>query len=323
LLPWLALFTLLTMPRVVFSKVLQSNFRMKEIFFIDFSNFGVAAITVFVLLTKHEISSAQDVIRITVLTGLLSSIVATILVRPYLNFRLRYSRDMLSRISYFVRYQAAMGLTSAFQQNFDTLVVAPFTNAAGVAIYTGAKMLLRGFDVIRETMTLFVFPAASKYYSRGEMQTLRSIVEKSTSLLYLALIPIGIVLEIFAPTIFHLLYGSKFDASVPLFRILLVVLIVFPVQMVFATTLSGMGKIKEMFRFFVIGLLTNAIVAVVLLSTIGISGAAIAFVVAGATIATQMFFYMRKHVGFSVANLFKRGFLDSVRYLQAMRGARS
>ncbi len=321
LLPWLALLAILTMPRVVFSKVLQGNFRMREIFFVEFANFGVAGIVLVVLLLSGHIHSALDVIKITVATGLLSSMVATMLVRPYIKIRFRYSRAMLSKISNFVRYQAAMGLVSTAQQNFDTLIVSGFTGATGTAVYSTAKMLFRGFYVVRETMTLFVFPAVSKYHSRNDIPTLRTILEKSVSFLYLIFIPLGIALAFGAPIIFHLFYGTKYDASVPIFRILIIAVTVFPLQMVFGSALSGMGRIKELFRMFVVSLVVDVTVSVVLLAMIGIPGAAIAFVVMSAVQAIMFFLYMRKEIGISTRRLFTRGFSDTLHYLRDHLGS--
>ncbi len=316
LLPWLAVFAILTMPRVVFSKVLQGNFRMKEIFFVDFSNFGVASIILGILLFLNRIHSALDVIQITVATGFLSSLVATVLVRKFLRFRLQFSRTMLSRISSFVRYQAAMGVVSTAQQNFDTLIVSGFTGAAGAAVYSSAKLIFRGFDVVRDTMGLFVFPAASKYHSRNDLGTLRTILEKSVSFLYLALIPIGIILAIGALLLVHVLFGTKYDASIPIFRVLLIATLVFPMQMVFGSALSGMGKIKELFRMFLISFVTSSTIATVLLATIGITGAAIGFLTAITLMGLQYLLFIRKEVGVSMPRLFSRGFFDALQYVR-------
>ncbi len=316
LLPWLAFFAFFTIPRVVVVKILQTNFQMKKIFFVDFANFGVAGILLGVLLVKGSIHVALDVVHITVFTGLLSSIVATILVRPHLKFRMRYSRAMLARISNFVRYQVAMGVTTTAQQNIDTLLVSGFTGATGAAIYGSAKMLFRAYDIVRETMSLFVFPAASKYHSRNDYLTLRTILEKSVSFLYLILIPGGIVLAFGAPLIFHLLYATKYDASIPIFRVLLLATLLFPIQMVFAVAMSGMGKIKELFRMMLIGFVVNVALATVLLATIGIVGAAIAFVVANGVQAILFFFYVRREVGVGFSQLLVRGSYDAVRFLR-------
>jgi O-antigen/teichoic acid export membrane protein len=319
LIPYLALFALFTMPRVVFGKVLQTRFRMKEIFFVDFANFGVASVTLVVFLSLGMIHSAEDVIRVTMATGLLSSLVATILVRPFMSYRMKYSRSMLSRISEFVRYQAAMGVVSTAQQNFDILIVSGFTGAIGAAIYNGAKMLFRGFDIVRETMTLFVFPASSKYYSRGDILTLRTIIEKSVGFLYLLLVPAGLILELVAPMIFHLLYGTKFDSSIPIFRVLLISALFMPVQMVFNVTMTGMGKIKEAFRMFSITLIVNVVIAWSLLAlTHSLVAPAIAFVVATIVQTTQLSFYLRRQIDLRPKELWRRGFGDAWNFVLSL-----
>ncbi len=320
LIPYLVLLAVVTMPRVIFSKVLQSRFRMRELFFIDSANFGLASIAICILLPLGLVHSAEDVVRITVASGAVSSLLAIILVRPYLTFRFVYTRSMLRRISEFVRYQAAMGIVSTAQQNFDTLIVAGFTGAAGAGIYNGAKMLFRGFDIVRETMTLFVFPASSKYHSRGDAVTLRTILEKSVSFLFMTLVPVAIVLEIGAPLIFHLIYGAKYDASIPIFRVLLIAAAFFPVQMVFQVTMTGMGKIREAFRFFSLTFIVNAALATTLLATTGsLIGAAIAFVVATMVQTVQLYVYIRREVGFDTHRLFSRGFRDALSFARSIR----
>ncbi|GEM_PF-3115158 len=323
LIPYLALFALFTMPRVVFGKVLQTRFRMKEIFFVDFANFGVASIALIVLLSSGKIRTAQEVIEVTMVTGLLSSIVAMILVRPFIQYRIRYSRAMMSRISEFVRYQAAMGVVSTAQQNFDMLIVSAFTGAIGAAVYNSAKLLFRGFDVVRETMTLFVFPASSKYYSRGDLSTLRTIVEKSVGFLYLLLIPAGILLAVGSPFIYHVLYGAKYDASIPIFRVLLLAALFFPIQMVFNVTMTGMGKIKEAFRMFLVTLLVNATLATVLLAvTHSLKGPAIAFVVGSIVQTVQLSLYLRREISIKPGKLWSRGIADASSYVKSrLKGA--
>ena len=324
LLPWLAIFAFLTMPRVVFSKVLQGNFRMKEIFFVDFSNFGVASLVLGSLLLLGRVHSALDVIQITVATGFLSSLVATMLVHKYLRFRIRFSRAMFSRISSFVRYQAAIGLVSTAQQNFDTLIVSGFTGAVGAAVYGSAKLLFRAYDILRDTMGLFVFPAASKYYSRDDLSTLRTILEKSVSFLYLIAIPLGIILGLGAPILFHILFGGKYDSSVPVFRMLLIVTLVFPLQYVFGAALSGMGKIKQLFRMFLISFAVDAVIASTLLAlTHSLLGAAAAYVITAMVLSVQYYRYLRRTIAFDPHRLFARGIRDAISFARALRESRN
>src|SRR5438094_2353281 len=153
-------------------------------------------------------------------------------------------------------------------------------------------------------MTLFVFPASSKYYSRGDIPTLRTILEKSVSFLYLLLIPVAVLLMIGSPLIFHVIYGAKYDASIPIFRILILAAIFFPIQMVFNVTMTGMGKIREAFRMFTVTLIVNATIAIALLAaTHALEGAAIAFLVATFVQTVQLFLFIRRHVGFDSSQL--------------------
>jgi O-antigen/teichoic acid export membrane protein len=324
LMSYLAIFALFTTPRVVFSKVLQMRFRMKEIFFVDFANFGIASIILVIMMILGKIQNAESVIRVTMVSGLLSSLVAIVLVRPFMRYRPKYSRAMLTRISEFVRYQAAAGLVSSAQQNFDILIVSGFMGAVGVGIYNGAKMLFRGFYIIRDTMILFVFPATSKYHSRGEIGTLRIILEKSVSFLTLGLIPLGIVLAIGAPFIFHILYGVKYDASIPVFRALLLSILFFPMQTVFNAAMAGMGKIKEEFWIFTVSFIVNVIFSFALLAlTHNLVGAAVAFVVASGVQSVQLYLYIQKHVGLNDRQLWIRGFGDFFSYFRSLVARRN
>jgi O-antigen/teichoic acid export membrane protein len=299
LFPLLALFVLTSTPRVIFSKLLQMRFRMRDIFFVDFVNYGLGGLGLGLAVIFHRISVAQDVIWIMIFTAALSSVVATFFGRRHMKLRVRFSGPMFSRIKEFVRYQAITGLVSVFQQNIDSLAVSTFTGAVGAAIYGAAKNVYRMFDVMRDTITLLVFPATSKYYALGDRATVRKIIEKAVGFLYVALIPGLILLFIFTPVLFHLIFGHKFDDSIGVFRILVSGAIVLPIQMVFITTMVGMGRVKEMFRFIASGLTINTVFTVVLLPLIGISGAAIAFVIGNALQASLAYRFIEKEIGFS------------------------
>ncbi len=299
LFPLLALFVLASTPRVIFSKLLQMRFRMRDIFFVDFVNFGLGGLGLGLAVIFHRITEAKDVIWIMIFTATLSSVVATFFGRRHMKLHIQFSGPMFSRIKEFVRYQAITGLVSVFQQNIDSLAVSTFTGAVGAGIYGAAKNVYRMFDVMRDTITLLVFPATSKYYAQGDRVTVRKIIEKAVGFLYLALIPSLIVLFILTPVLFHLIFGQKFDDSIPVFRILVAGACVLPVQMVFITTMVGMGRVREMFRFIASGLAINTILTVILLPLIGITGAATAFVIGNTVQAYLAYRFIEKEIGFS------------------------
>lgn len=317
LIPWLAAFIAVTIPRTFISKILQMRFHVKEIFFIDMANFGLSAVVLTVLALTGRIHTALDVIRVTVLCGLLSSLIALWLGRKDVFVRPRFSRSMTKRIVEFGKYQSGTGIASSLMNSLDVLMVSKFTGPVGAGVYNSAKNLYRLFDIFRDTQTMFVFPASSKYYSRGEFGTLRTMIEKAVSFLYLIMVPLAILLIIFAPTLFEVLYRGKYDDAVPVFQILMAAAIVLPVQMVLSTSMVGFGKMKEFFRVMIVSFAINIVVALALLLTIGVEGAAIAFVVGLTAQAVQFFLIVRREVNFEPRELFFRGWRDAVAFIKS------
>ncbi len=316
LFPVLALYVVVTSPRVIFSKVLQMRFRIRDIFFVDFVNFGFGGIALGIALFLHKIKSAQDVIWIMLFTAILSSLTATLFARSHLKLEARFSRSMFTRIKEFVRYQAVTGVVSVFQQNVDSLAVSMFTGASGAAIYGAAKNVYRMFDVLRDTITLLIFPASSKYYSRGEKAMVQHILEKAIGFLYIALAPSLVLLFFLTPTFYHLIFGAKFDQSIPVFRVLVAGAIVLPIQMAFITTVVGMGRVKEMFRFISFGLAINSIFTIALLPLIGIVGASIGFVVGNTLQACLTYRFIQKEIGFRPRFAIQRAWKDARNFVR-------
>jgi O-antigen/teichoic acid export membrane protein len=319
LIPWLVAFILVTIPRTFISKILQMRFHVKEIFFIDAANFGLSSLALAYLAFNHEIHTALDVIRVTTICGLIASIIALWFGRRDIFVRPRFSRPMTKRIVDFGKYQSGTGVAASLMNSLDLLMVSKFTGPIGAGVYNAAKSLYRLFDIFRDTQTMFVFPASSKYYSRKEFGTLRAIIEKAVSFLYLAMVPLAVLLIVFAPWLFEVLYKGKYDEAVPVFQILMSAAIVLPVQMVLSTSMVGFGKMKDFFRVMIVSFGINAVVALALLLTIGVEGAAIAFVVGLAAQAVQFFLIVKREVNFDTRELFFRGWRDALSFARSKR----
>jgi O-antigen/teichoic acid export membrane protein len=320
LLPSLTLLVLVTAPRVVSYKLLQLRFRMREMFFVDLVNYGTSSLVIVVLVSMGKIHSALDVIQVTIVSNALSATLGIIFARSDMRFVPRFSRKTYNRILDFVRFQSGIGVISVLQQQADTLLVSGFTGPAGVAVYGGAKLFYRGFEIIRDTAALFVFPASSKYYSRGEHTTLKRLLEKAVGFLYLLIVPVAIVLCIAAPYLYHLVYQHKYDSSIPVFQILTIASLFLPLQIVLATAMGGIGKVREAFRIVLVAFLINFSLALILLYSIGIAGAAIAFVAGTGAQAILTLRFMKSEVGFETSGLLKGGIRDGINFLRDKLG---
>lgn len=316
LIPYLLLLVIVTIPRVLASKIFQMRFHAKEQFIIDFFNFGVASIAVLVMAFMNILHSAQDVVNVTIICAVISSLVGIWLARHSLIWKPKYSKPMLKKILQFTRYQSATGTVHVFQQYLDGFLVSSYLGGEALANYTAAKTFYRGYDVLRDTQGMFVFPASSKYFARGEIGTLKKILEKAISFLYMAVIPVGILLVIFAPFIFHLVYGNKFDESINVFRILISIGIVLPIVMVGMASLIGMGKAKEVFRIITGSLTLNTILAVLFIPRLGTTGAALSFVAAMVMQAYFAYREMKKVVPIEFSAMLFRGLTDAKNFVK-------
>lgn len=316
LIPSLVILVIVTIPRVVTSKIFQMRFHTKNLFFVDLINFGGSSIIISVFAFMDKLQTASDVIGITIITGAVSSFLSVILARHDLSWRLRFSKPMLKKIFHFTRYQTATGSVHVFQQNLDSLLVPAFLGVEALANYQVAKFFFKGFDVLRDTQGIFVFPATSKYHAAGDYETLKKIIEKATSFLYILMIPTCIVLIIFAPFLFHILYKGKFDESISVFRILIASGFALPVTMVGMSALVGMGKVKEVFQTIFSSLVINIALAVILLPLIGMNGAAVAFGVSMAAQAIITYRIMKRDVPLTLSAMFLRGIEDGRNFLK-------
>ncbi|MBS1903791.1 MAG: oligosaccharide flippase family protein [Bacteroidetes bacterium] len=317
LIPSLVLLTIVTIPRVVASKIFQMRFHTKELFFMDLIYFGGSSVVVTILAFSGKLSTASDVIFITIISATLSSVYSIIAARHDIIFKPRFSKSMTKKIFEFTRYQTATGTVHVAQQNLDSLLISSILGVEALANYQVAKFFFKGFDVLRDTQGIFVFPASSKYYAAGDFATLKKIIEKAASFLFLLMVPMCIVLIVVAPFIFHLLYGSKFDVSINVFRVLIATGLILPSVMVSMSALVGMGKVKEVFRIILSSLVVNVALAFALMPHLHLIGAAVAFLVSMTVQAVAGYRTMSKDVRLELREFLFRGLEDGKHFLKA------
>jgi lipopolysaccharide exporter len=315
LLPYLIILVVVTIPRVLFAKVFQMRFHTRELFFVEMVNYGGASIVIIVLSLMGTLHRALDVVHITIIAGGASSVLAMLLARDVKLWKMRYSKSMLKKIFAFTRHQTATGTVHVAQQNLDGFIIPAFLGIEALANYTAAKMFFRGFDVLRETQGMFVFPATSKYHAKKEFDTLKKIIEKATSFSYLAMVPISILLVIFAPHIFHILYGNKYDDSIQIFRVLLISSAFVPMVMVGMSSLVGMGRVQTVFKIITSSLIINAIAALILVPTLDTTGAALSYSLAMLIQAIFVYRAIKTEVPIEFSAMFSRGFTDAKNFL--------
>lgn len=259
--------------------LLQARFRMKEIFWIDAVHFLGSLVLLFIATATGMLTTAAQVLQINVVTFSLSSVVAVLIGRTPLRFSIHGIRQAALTLWNFGKYTFAGNAGYALTAQVDSFLLSWYSGPVAVAFYNAAKVFYRAYDIVAQLIQMFVIPASSKLTAEGNRADLQAMFEKTILFTSVVLVPSSVLLLIFAPTIMHFFYGTKYDEAIGVLQILALASIAVPWLATMAGILLGSGKVRLLFQVILV-FLTTIIVALVLFVPLwNMDGAAWALVV--------------------------------------------
>jgi len=208
-------------------------------------------------------------------------IVGTIMNFRYIDirlvrFRLSYLKN-LSGFSFWIFLTAGGSLVFSYA---DTILIGFFMSNSDVGIYRTAFQLTSIATFATMAFQTVLYPKISNWESQGQITEIENSLSRAwTYSLFLA-IPTCIGGWILGDKLLYYLYGASFvEGGSALFFLLLVQII--NVFMVLGTmSLTALNHPKDAFRITVITSLANVLLNIVLIPVLGITGAAIATLIA-------------------------------------------
>ncbi|HEY6170638.1 MAG TPA: oligosaccharide flippase family protein [Candidatus Kapabacteria bacterium] len=301
LLPWLPILLIGHIFRNVGIRYLQALYHIKAIFWVDLAFFGSIIALCVVAHQYAMLNSALDFVKINLIGGVLSSIVAVIFSRkgllemPLLNV----PKDEYKKLLSFAKYQAGTSVLQQLQQWSDNLIIGIYHTPKEVGLYAAAKTLYRLFDAVKEGATLLIVPIASRLHSTGDKEKLSTLVEQLLFLAFMVLVPVSLVLAFGSDTLMHIFYKDKFPGIDGVFQILILSGIVLPFYLVATNVLIGIGNVKGLFLSMLGGTLIFFAMNRILVPGMASVGAAIAVLFSIAAIGIFGFIAMRKELSIS------------------------
>lgn len=174
------------------------------------------------------------------------------------------------------KWVAAFTLVAAFSSRLDTFMSARLLSLADVGMYAAANRVVQ---IVPQIVTALGTVIAPKMAEMGSLENLKSYLKK-TQLMVLGLAVLGILS---IPVVSHLIplfFGSGYAASVPLFVILLLAMLVFLVSVPIHSAVFYYFSYPKLFFYISIGHI--AIIAGLgwrLISAHGAIGAAVAVLI--------------------------------------------
>lgn len=185
----------------------------------------------------------------------------------------------------------------------DTLMLGFINDYSEVGYYNTAMTLAKILLPVTTSLSVVAMPRVSSYISRGEINYVNELMDKSLSLVSFLAFPISVGIIIVAPVFVPLFFGVQFEGSVLPLQIGSVVVIVIGLNNLNGVQiLTGLGKDKLFLCSVTIGAVVNFLLNLVLIPKFGARGAASASVIAEFIILCVNEYFVRKYTDVRISN---------------------
>jgi O-antigen/teichoic acid export membrane protein len=265
--------------------LLQSQFRIKEVFWTDAVHFLGAPLLTWAVSRMNMFDSADDLLRINIYSLSASSLLGLALSRRLIVVSFRIDRGVFRRVWDFGKFSLGGIVSFLVYSKSDTFILSSFGGPVQVAVYNSAKVFVRVYEMVGQVLQMFLLPAASRLSSSGQTDSLRSLSEKSILFSTLGMLPVFLMFFIVPDVWVGILYGGRYPDSIALLRIFAFLSFVVPLMSVESNILLGLGEAR---LSFVIGLVMLAVSVAAYLFCIpflGAAGAALGYLASTAVTA--------------------------------------
>ena len=183
--------------------------------------------------------------------------------------------------------------------DMDIIVLGLFVPAGLTGIYAVAYTLSKFLDIFGSAIQTTLFPELSKRSATDNTDMVRTLTNDALSYAGLFLIP-GIAGAAILGDRLMLIYGDGFEIGAQVLTMLLVGILAYTYNKQLLNTLNAVDRPDLAFRANGVFIVSNLVLNVALVYTIGWIGAAIATASSAAIGLVFGFYYTRRHVGFSV-----------------------
>jgi O-antigen/teichoic acid export membrane protein len=265
-----------------------------------------------------KLTDAVAVILINIYAAALASLAGAALQYRALRAALRRVRlKHLQRIFDFGKYALGGGLASYLYSQADTYMISFFYHPAQVGVYSAGKIIYRLYNVIAQAAQVVILPLASRFAAAEQREELRALLEKAVCFFYFMLVPLNVILLFGAEAIFSLLYAGRYTEAVGVFRWLVIGTFFMAWGTVGNNLLLGMGQARLSFQVTWLVTIANIVLNLILIPKLNILGAALANAITMGLSAALMFFYLKRHLGFSVRKVWQRR-RDALEFARAL-----
>lgn len=173
-----------------------------------------------------------------------------------------------------------VALSEVMLQRLDVILLGMVVSDAVVGVFAAANNLLRVLNKMIQSVWSSLYPTFSRL-RHVEERTYRRLLGQVLRMSNLTLIPLAILIAVFAPDILHLIYGDDFASIVPVLRIMIGMTVFYSYEVVSITLLMVERASLRSLYVVLMHLIALSVGIPALGNSFGAVGAAVAVLAAG------------------------------------------
>jgi len=226
----------------------------------------------------------------------LIALVGLVIVRPRIVVP---QRRHVTRLVDFAKYSWLGSLEKKTINEMDILVLGFFVSAGLTGVYAVAYSLSKFLEVFGSAISNTLFPEMSKLSMEDDMRMVGKLTTDALTFAGLFLVP-GITGAAVLGDRLMLIYGPEFEIGEQVLVLLLIAVLIYTYSRQLFTTLNALDRPDLAFRANGVVVITNIILNVTLIYSIGWIGAAIATALSAAIGFSFSLYYVRTQISFGL-----------------------
>lgn len=257
--------------------LLQTRYRIEQIFWMDAAHFIGAIVLVYVWSKLHLFDSAYDLVYINLISLGASSVVGITFSRTLFTLSWRTSTAHIKMFWEYGKFVLGGMFSYLFYSNADYFFLSAFSGPAQVGVYNAVKTFVRIFDTMAQVIQMFLLPGSSRLSSIGDRGSLKVMTEKAICFGTIALMPVFLLFVLFAHPLMSIISAGRFVEAAPLLQLFGLLSFITAANAVASSVLLGLGKAKEGFYLSIVLVISSILFYSVFVPRWGALGATIGY----------------------------------------------
>jgi len=211
-----------------------------------------------------------------------------------------FSRNHLKSLIIFAFFAAGGVVGGVLLNNTDRIMLGYYFSNSEVGVYAIAFQLTVFASFAATAIGSTIYPRFSRSAADGDLKAIEKGLKKAIPFALTLALPMAVGGSLLHQEILPLLYGSDFTSGSFVLIFLLIFQIFNCANIILGAPLSATDNVKEAAYSTLIGAALNIALNLILIPTMGILGAGIATVMAGAVILGTRYLFLRQHLRVNV-----------------------